>query len=116
MENGAGEDLSWFWRGWFLDNWKMDQAITSVTPVKKDDQLVGYDIVVANLEKMPMPIILQIKTKSGKVDVVKVPVDVWMRNKSWTINYPTTEEIVSAVLDPDKVLPDADATNNTWSK
>lgn len=26
MENGTGENLNWFWRGWFLNNWRLDQA------------------------------------------------------------------------------------------
>lgn len=116
MDNGAGEDLSWFWRGWFLESWKMDQAITSVAPAKKNGIADGYNIVVANLEKMPMPVILQITTAGGKKDIVKLPVDVWMRNSSWTVHYPTTEEVVSVVLDPDKVLPDINPDNNSWSK
>jgi hypothetical protein len=116
MDNGAGEDLSWFWRGWFLESWKMDQAITSVAPAKKNGVADGYNIVVANLEKMPMPVILQITTASGKKDIVKLPVDVWMRNSSWIVHYPTTEEVVSVVLDPDKVLPDVNPDNNSWSK
>ena len=116
MENGAGEDLSWFWRGWFMDNWKMDQAINSVTEVKGSNAEAGYNIVVANLEQMPMPIILGITTKSGKKEIVKVPVDVWMRNKVWTVHYPTTEEVVSVVIDPNHVLPDINDTNNTWNK
>jgi hypothetical protein len=114
MENGAGEDLSWFWKGWFLENWKLDQAITSVTPVKNGGQLESYNIVVTNLEQMPMPVILQVKDKQGKVGNIKIPVDVWMRNKSWTVNYPTTEELLSVELDPGKVLPDVNITNNTW--
>ncbi|MGY4383853.1 hypothetical protein ACVWYN_000872 [Pedobacter sp. UYP24] len=114
MENGAGEDLSWFWRGWFLENWKMDQAIVAVTPNKVDGLIAGYSIVVANLEKMPMPVIIEVKTKSGKTDILKLGVDVWMRNKSWTVNYPTTEEVVSVKLNPDKVLPDVNAENDSW--
>lgn len=116
MENGAGEDLSWFWKGWFLGNWKMDQAITSVTPTKNGNKIVGYQIVISNLEQLPMPILLQVKTANGKTELIKVSVDVWMRNKAWTINYETNEELVSAELDPNKVLPDINATNNTWSK
>lgn len=114
MENAAGEDLSWFWRGWFLENWKMDQAIAAVDEVKDNSGKKGYNIVVANLEKMPMPIILEIKTKNGKTDMVKLPVDVWMRNKVWTVYYPTNEEVVSVVLDPKRVLPDVDNSNNSW--
>lgn len=116
MENGAGEDLSWFWRGWFLENWKMDQAIASVKEVKQNGAVTGYNIVVANLEKMPMPIILEVKTKSGKTDLIKISVDVWMRNNTWTVYYPTNEEVVSVVLDPKHVLPDVDDSNNSWRK
>lgn len=93
----------------------MDQGIATVEAVKKDDKLAGYNIKVVNLEKMPMPIILQIKTKSGKTDIVKVPVDVWMKNTSWLVRYPTTEEIESVTLDPNKVLPDSNPDNNTWT-
>ncbi|WGQ08318.1 M1 family metallopeptidase [Pedobacter gandavensis] len=116
MENGAGEDLSWFWRGWFLENWKTDQAIADVKEVTKDGTITGYNIQIANLEKMPMPIILEVKTKSGKTDVIKLPVDIWMRNNSWTVNYPTTEEVVSVTLDPEQVLPDFNPDNNSWKK
>jgi hypothetical protein len=114
MENAAGEDLSWFWRSWFLNSWKMDQAIADVKPFKKEGAVAGYLIKINNLEKMPMPIILQVKTKSGKTEVIKVPVDVWMKNTSWTIRYNTTEEITELTLDPEKVLPDANAENNKW--
>jgi hypothetical protein len=116
MENAAGEDLSWFWRGWFLENWKMDQAIADVKEVKKDGATVGYNIIVANLEQMPMPVILEVKTKGGKTDMIKLGVDVWMRNKSWMVYYPTNEEVVSVVLDPNKVLPDVNEGNNFWNK
>ena len=115
MENAAGEDLAWFWRSWFLNSWKNDQAIGDVKEVKVDGKLTGYTIQVKNLEKMPMPIILEVKTKSGKTEIVKVPVDVWMKNTSWLVRYPATEEIVEVTLDPEKVLPDANADNNTWS-
>jgi len=115
MENGAGEDLAWFWRGWFINNWKSDQGLGDVTAVNNDGKLVGYTIRVNNLEKLPMPIILQVKTKSGKTETVKVPVDVWMKNTSWLVRFPTTEEITEVTIDPDKVLPDGNPDNNKWT-
>lgn len=116
MENAAGEDLSWFWKGWFIGNWKLDQAISSVTPVMKDGKIESYHLKIDNLQQMPMPVILRVTTKSGRKDTIKLPVDIWMSNKSWVVDYPTTEELVSAELDPDKVLPDIDPANNTWFK
>ena len=114
MDNGTGEDLSWFWRGWFMNSWKVDQSITEVKPFMKEARLAGYTIKVNNLEKMPMPIILQIKLKSGKTETVKVPVDVWMKNTSWLVRYNTTEEIKEVILDPEKLIPDGNAQNNKW--
>ena len=115
MENAAGEDLSWFWKSWFLNNWKMDQGISEVKEVKNNGAITAYNIKVDNLDKMPMPIILGIKTKSGKTDLVKVAADVWMKNTSWVVRYPTTEEVVEVVLDPQQTLPDSNADNNKWT-
>ena len=115
MENAAGEDLSWFWKGWFLNNWRMDQGISEVKEVKNNGAITAYNIKVDNLDKMPMPIILGIKTKSGKTDLIKVAADVWMKNTSWVVRYPTTEEVVEVVLDPQQTLPDSNADNNRWT-
>jgi len=114
MENAAGEDLSWFWRGWFLNSWKTDLGIGDVKQVKTN-AFTGYTIQVNNLEKMPMPVILRITTRSGKTEAVKIPVDVWMKNTSWLVRYPTTEEVVTVELDPDRQIPDGNADNNKWS-
>ena len=114
IENVAGENLNWFWRGWYINNWKLDQAVTDVKYVK-NDPAQGALITIENLEKMPMPVILEIKTKSGKVSRLKLPVEVWQRNKQWTFVYPSVEEIVSVVSDPDKVLPDSNSANNSWT-
>jgi len=113
IENVAGENLNWFWRGWYINNWKLDQAVTDVKYVK-NDPAQGALITIENLEKMPMPVILEIKTKSGKVSRLKLPVEVWQRNKQWTFIYPSVEEIISVVSDPDKVLPDSNSANNSW--
>ena len=115
MENGAGEDLSWFWRGWFMENWKLDQALTNVSEKKREGKSF-YSITVSNLEQMPMPIILEFTKKSGKKERLKLPVDVWMRNNSWVVPYSTDEELIGIELDPDKVLPDINSKNNSWKK
>ncbi|MES3018954.1 MAG: M1 family metallopeptidase [Bacteroidota bacterium] len=114
MENVTGENLAWFWRGWFLNNWKLDQAVTNVAYVKNDPKQGSY-ITLDNLEKMAMPTILQIETKSGKVSRIKLPVEVWERNLRFTFFYPSDEEIKTVISDPDKVMPDSNSANNTWT-
>lgn len=113
IENVAGENLSWFWRGWFINNWRFDAAVRDVQYVKGNAQN-GALITIENLEKLPMPLIVEIKTKSGKTDLVKLPVEVWERNMSWTFKYPSTEEIQSVTIDPEHLLPDHNSENNTW--
>ncbi len=112
IENVAGEDLSWFWRGWFQYNWKMDQALSNVAYTKsgKNHQL---HITVKNLQQLPMPVIVQVTSKSGKTKRMTFPVDVWRRNKSWTFNFPIDEEPALVELDPDHVLPDCNPNNDT---
>ena len=114
MENVAGEDLNWFWRGWFTNNWRLDQGIRTVL-YSKNDPSQGVIITIDNLDKMAMPVVLDIKTKSGTVMRMQLPVEIWMRNKSWTFKANTNEEIESVTLDPDHVFPDYNSTNDIWT-
>ena len=113
IENVAGEDLRWFWRGWFVNSWKLDQAITEVKYVK-NDPTQGALITIENLEKMPMPVVIEFKTKSGEVTRQTLPVEIWKRNTSWTFKHDSTEELAKVVIDPDYVLPDSNSKNNKW--
>jgi len=115
MENVSGESLQWFWKGWFLNNWKLDVSVRSVDYVD-NDPTKGAIITIDNLEKQVMPVILEIKTVSGKTDRVKLPVEVWQRNKSWRLRYNSTEAIESVTYDPDHVFPDVNEANNVWKK
>lgn len=114
MENVAGENLSWFWRSWFQQSWKLDQAITDVAYVDGDPGK-GAIITVANLEKMPMPLIVEATTASGGKERIKLPVEIWERNNSFVFTLPTTEALKSVVIDPEKVFPDINPSNNSWS-
>ena len=115
IENGAGEDLTWFWKGWIQKNWQLDQAITKVKYAGGDAKK-GAIVTVQNLQKMVMPVILEVKTKSGAVSRKKLPVEIWQRNADWTFKIDTNEELESIKLDPDAVLPDIDAANNIWTE
>jgi hypothetical protein len=114
MENVSGEDLNWFWRSWFVNNWQLDQGITKIKYLKNDPKL-GAVISIENLEKMAMPVVLEIKTKSGVVSRMQLPVEIWQRNTSWDLKTVTTEEIATITLDPDRVFPDINTANNVWS-
>jgi hypothetical protein len=113
MENGSGEDLSWFWRGWFLNNWKIDQAVTGVE-YAENNPANGSVINIQNREKLPMPVTVEIVETGGKTGRVNLPVEIWERGGNWRFYYPSTRKIESVTIDPDKMLPDTDETNNSW--
>jgi len=113
IENVSGEDLGWFWRGWFQYNWQLDQAVSNVRYVNNNPQK-GAIITIDNLERMPMPVFMEITTESGKSERITLPVEIWERNTSWEYMYPSTERISRVQLDPDRVLPDYKPENNRW--
>lgn len=113
VENSSGETLDWFWRGWFINNWKFDQSVTAVE-YPNNDSTRGAVITVNNLERLPMPVTIEVKEAGGKTGRIKLPVEVWQHGATWKFLYPSTTRIESVVLDPDKRLPDSNEANNTW--
>lgn len=111
MENIAGEDLGWFWRAWVLNNWKLDQSVKDVKYIRNDPEN-GITITLENLEKMPMPVMVLIKEENGTEHKLNLPVEVWQRGPKWTFNVQTTSKIKDVILDPDKLLPDINRSNN----
>lgn len=113
IENETGENLNWFWRGMFQNNWQMDQAISDVRYVERNPSK-GVIITIQNNGKLPMPVELEIRFETGNKKTVKLPVEIWERNKSWTFKVNTTEAIKEVRLDPRDVFPDVNPENNSW--
>ncbi len=113
MENAAGEDLAWFWKGMFIENYKLDQAISGVTYVR-NDPASGALVVIDNLDKMAMPISLTYETVSGKTGSLNIPIEVWQNGNVWTQKLNTTEKLKSVTINKDNVYPDVNPDNNTW--
>jgi hypothetical protein len=115
INNAAGEDLNWFWKEWFFTTWTLDQAITDVKYVD-NDPAKGALITIENKGKMIMPVIIKIQQSNGDTGIVKLPVEIWQRNGTWTFKYPSKNKIDKVILDPEKVLPDVNRKNNEWTK
>lgn len=114
MENGAGEDLGWFWRGMFMYNYKLDQAVANVAYLNNDPKN-GSLVTIVNKAKMAMPMYLQYETVSGKTGTIYIPVEVWQNGNVWVQKLFTTEKLKSVELDPEHVFPDTDVANNKWN-
>ena len=114
MESETGEDLSWFWRGWYEYNWKLDLAVQNVTAVDGDWHK-GAWVTVANLDKLVMPATLQVVYTDGSKQDIRVPVETWMQHRSYDIRVDGDKAVKSATIDPNHAIPDVDRGNNTFT-
>ncbi|HEX9509352.1 MAG TPA: M1 family aminopeptidase [Puia sp.] len=114
MENAGGEDLGWFWRGWILNNWKLDQGVKEVKYAENDPSKGAY-ITLENLEEMAMPVVMAIQQENGQTDTITLPVEIWQKGGLKTIAYASSARIKSIVIDPLHDFPDVNTSNNTWT-
>ncbi|MDT0293618.1 M1 family metallopeptidase [Mesonia ostreae] len=111
MENATGEDLAWFWKGWFYGTDNIDIAVKDVE--KKEN---GYLIKVEKVAEIPMPVKLLVKMKDGSSKLIDLPVEIWQRGDTWEHFMATNGEIKSVEFDPQKKVSDVDGSNDRWEK
>jgi hypothetical protein len=107
MESEAGEDLSYWWRGWYANNWQLDLAVTGIEAAKDGTPLVR----VASRDKLVMPATLRVGYADGKTRDIRLPAETWIRQTSTAVPVPAGK-VVKVELDPDHKLPDRDRSNN----
>ncbi|HEU4809702.1 MAG TPA: M1 family aminopeptidase, partial [Sphingomicrobium sp.] len=112
MESEAGEDLSWFWRGWFANNWQLDLAATGIAPFPKDAAFKGSTVTVTSLDKMVMPVTLRVSFADGTKRDIRLPAETWIRQASTQVPVVSDSPVVRAELDPDHRIPDRNRSNN----
>lgn len=113
MNDAAGEDLNWFWKEWFFENWKLDQAVEGVKYID-NDPAKGVLITITNENQMAMPATVEVKESNGNSGKLNLPVEIWHRGGKWTFKYNSTSMIDSVIIDPDEQLPDINPENNIW--
>ena len=113
MDNVSGENLSWFWKAWFVENYKLDQSIVSVA-YENNKPSQGAVLTIANLNQMAMPVHISYETKSGTKGTLKLPVEIWNNTHTWKVKLPVTEALQRIELDEERVFPDMDFGNNVW--
>ncbi len=107
MESDAGEDLSWWWRGWYANTWQMDLAVTGIAAAKDGTPLVK----VESRDRLVMPVTLRVTYADGHKTDLRLPAESWIRQAVTAIPVPPGT-VTSAELDPDHKLPDRDRSNN----
>ena len=107
MESEAGEDLSYWWDGWYAHNWQLDLAVAGIETAKDGTPLVR----VTSRDRLVMPATLRVTYDNGTTRDVRLPAETWIRQASTAVSVPAGT-IVKAELDPGHKLPDRDRSNN----
>ncbi len=113
MESEGGEDLSYFWRGWYENNWTIDMAARDVKYNDPADPSKGARVTIDQNGQLVLPVWVQVKYEDGTDLKIKLPAETWMQKATYDMPLSTTKKIVEVIVDPEHRIPDGDRTNNT---
>ena len=113
IEDGAGEDLSWFWRSWFYTTERLDQAVDSVTTADSAGVRVSR-VYLRSATPMPMPVELDVRMDDGTAEHLSLPVEIWYGGSRYTVLVPGPKRVVGATIDARNFYPDVRRENNSW--
>ncbi len=112
MSDASGTDLDWFWREWIYSTARLDQAVSGI-----DVDSAGATVVhLHNRGGMVMPAELRLTFTDGSTQTVRLPVDMWNLGPAFDYRVPAGRTVKSAELDPRRVLPDTDLSNNVYPR
>jgi len=109
MEYMVGEDLSWFWKGWFYGNGNIDISLDQVVPFGGN-----YVIILSNRGEIPMPVVMEVTYEDGSQERISLPVEIWKRGNQWNHLLTTDKAVKSVEVDPDKIMADINSSNDSW--
>ena len=111
MASEAGEDLSWWWRGWYMDNAAVDIGVAKIAYIGGDPSK-GLHLELTNRGKLVMPAPLDVAFRDGTHLRVTVPVEAWMQSNTAAFDLVTMKPVASVTIDPDHKLPEADRADD----
>lgn len=112
IEDVTGKDLSWFWRGWFYENWVLNHSIEDV---QQDGDKVTVHIT--DLGDIIMPVKLRAIMEDGSRETGTIPAEHWLqgvRTAEWS--FTTNSQVIEVEIDPYTLFPDVDRSLNLWNR
>jgi hypothetical protein len=112
MSSESGEDLSWWWRGWYANNWQLDLAVTAIKRFPAKVSTRGSLVTVETRDKLIMPVTLRVTLADGSSRDIRLPAETWIRQATVDVPVVGPSPVVQAQLDPDHRIPDRDRAND----
>jgi len=112
IDSSTGEDLTWFWKSMFLENYRLDQRVAKIESAGGGKNR----ITIENMERAAMPLIVEITYADGIKERREFPVEIWEYSPLYTFNAGKSSPVARVVIDPDEVYPDVNRSNNIYRK
>ncbi len=113
IENSTGEDLSWFWRGFFYTTDVLDIGIDSVSTHTSEGQTFAT-IALRRNTSIPFPVRLRVAYADGRTQDFSLPVNIWAQGNRFNAVLPVRAGVTGVRLWPDPSVPDWNPSNDTW--
>jgi len=109
MNTGAGVNMNWFWKNWFMDDGVPDLGITKVTNDKK-----AWSVTVTRVGSKPVPIDLTVIYADNSTQAIHQSIKAWATgDKDFVIKF-TAKDKVSKIVLGGNLVPDSNKENNVW--
>ncbi len=108
MRDASGMDLDWFWRDWVLTTARLDQAVDSIGRTQD-----GEKVFLSNRGSMMLPLEMDLTFTDGSTERVRLPVEMWNQGSKFAYRLRSGKGIRRVVIDPRRVYPDVNRSNNT---
>ncbi len=122
MEDALGEDLSWFWRGWFFRTDRVDLAVDSLQS-RPDTAASGSAggtfasrIFLSSPGTLPMPVDLRLTYADGSSDRMRLPIEIWYLGNRYILVRQLPKQLIRVEVDPNQMFPDVNRENNAWPR
>jgi aminopeptidase N len=108
MEDVTGEDLDWFWRSWFYETDTVDHAVAGVSTGDTTR------VTVEQKNDLMLPMTVRLSFENDSTAQHRIPTEAFYTQDTHTITV-TEGALQDVTLDPNRLLPDVNRDNNTWS-
>lgn len=108
MNTGAGRNMDWFWKRWFMQTGVPDLAITSVKTNGKPAA------IITSVGTLPVPVDLLVTFADGSTQNIHRSIEVWEKgDTNVTIPLPKDKKITKLALGAAHT-PDSNKKDNVW--
>ena len=113
IESYTGQDLSWFWRGFFYGTGVLDIGIDSVSSAAVNGDYRAM-VTLSKHSDIPFPVGLRLKLADGSTQDARLPALIWKDGDRYVAAIPVRGAVVGARLWPDPTVPDWNDANDAW--